>query len=414
MRCAMASGSSTVRSASIFSHSCSWIPTLAQRCHSATSRRSCTLGVSAACAAFRRCDGFFVVVPRRERRHVRERGAHVAQHPRGGLQREVRFLRERLGAPEELIEAVEALAAVAGFGLAGLLAPFRLARRLGIVPCALFGGGLFGAGPLLLFFLARASHFGFDHRLHGHLDRHDLLLQTHDHAHDDFGLHGDDWFHDGGGGVAGGAFIELAQHGAGALGGALVLRARGDLFQIRSLHEAIHGGDDDLLELAVDGHGENVGPLVHAFERRLTNPFEGRVPGNRSEQMRVRGLFEPPERAKPDGFPRGSLRNLGERLIGDGIGQRVHRRQSFGFADALERIEGDVAQHAQRIVPHALVGVVARDPGQRRRVEQLGDRGTAHADVVVFPRGGHDLVVLAQRQLGHVRETHGRIRVILA
>ena len=41
-----------------------------------------------------------VVLLRRQRRHVGERGAHVAQRALGGLQREVRLLDERVGASE--------------------------------------------------------------------------------------------------------------------------------------------------------------------------------------------------------------------------------------------------------------------------------------------------------------------------
>jgi hypothetical protein len=104
----------------------------------------------------------FVVVPRRQRRDVGEGGFQVPKHPRCGLQREVRLLDERVGAPEQLVEAVEAVAAIPRFGLAGLLAALRLAGCLGLVPRALFGSGLFGGGLLQGAF---GGAFGFERGL---------------------------------------------------------------------------------------------------------------------------------------------------------------------------------------------------------------------------------------------------------
>jgi hypothetical protein len=74
----------------------------------------------------------------------------------------------------------------------------------------------------------------------------------------------------------------------------------------------------------------------------------------------------------------------------------------------------DIAQHVLRIGPHPGVRIVAGDGRQRRGIEQLRDGGAAHANVLVFARGGDDQLALAQRELGDVGEPHGRVRVVLA
>ena len=76
-----------------------------------------------------------VVVPRRQRRDVGERrSAHRASTRVADLEREVRLLDQCVGASEQLVEAVEAVAAIPRFGLVGLATALRLAGRLGLGP----------------------------------------------------------------------------------------------------------------------------------------------------------------------------------------------------------------------------------------------------------------------------------------
>ena len=93
--------------------------------------------------------------------------------------------------------------------------------------------------------------------------------------------------------------------------------------------------------------------------------------------------------------------------------ERVDRRDAFRFADALERLERDVAQHRRRLRPHALVRVVSRDRGQRRRIHQLGDRRAAHARVLVLARDLGEQLALVDRNLLDERQADRGVRVLV-
>ena len=87
------------------------MPTLAQRCQSATSRSSCTFGISAACAALSRLHDLFVVPPRRaaaaSRRAPR---ACRAARARPASARGRRARRAARLAADELLSSVERFA----------------------------------------------------------------------------------------------------------------------------------------------------------------------------------------------------------------------------------------------------------------------------------------------------------------
>jgi hypothetical protein len=72
------------------------MPTLAHRCHPATSRNSCTVGVNADCAAFQALQDLVVVLLGGQLRQRTERGAHVAQRTLAGFQRQILTGGERL------------------------------------------------------------------------------------------------------------------------------------------------------------------------------------------------------------------------------------------------------------------------------------------------------------------------------
>jgi hypothetical protein len=135
-----------LRSASIFSQSCSWIPTFAQRCHSETAQ-VLHLRRERGVRGFEAPDDVLVVLARGERRHVGDGVADVTQRTVGRLERHVFFSKQRLDSADQLVHPAQALATRSGLGLFGLPA----ARRL-------FRGGLFGglAGLALLDFASGA------------------------------------------------------------------------------------------------------------------------------------------------------------------------------------------------------------------------------------------------------------------
>ena len=73
------------------------------------------------------------------------------------------------------------------------------------------------------------------------------------------------------------------------------------------------------------------------------------------------GVRDPRQRSKRHDLAARRLRDLRERAE---IGQRIDRLEAVVFADALERLQRDVAQHAHRFGADGFVAVVARD---RRR-----------------------------------------------
>ncbi len=126
--------------------------------------------------------------------------------------------------------------------------------------------------------------------------------------------------------------------------------------------------------------------------------------------MRAAHLLEPCQRAPGDGLAQRGLGHLRERAC---VAQRLDGGEADAFVHAFKGIERDIAQHRERVVAHALVGVVAPNRRERLWIEELRDRRPSDARVVVVARGGDDLIALRHRQFGKIREPDRRIRIFL-
>ena len=207
------------------------------------------------------------------------------------------------------------------------------------------------------------------------------------------------------------ALVGLAQDAARPLRGALVLRAARNLFQLGSIREALHGRRRRLAELAVQHHAEHLEVIVERLERRPPYGFVLRMTRDRSEHVLIAVFDRARKRAMRGRFARRALGHYRQRSqIADGI----DRRQAFRFADPLERLERNVAQHRGRLGANALVAVARCDDGERTRIEQLRHRGAPHARVGIFARHLGEQLVVGQRDLLNEGEPDRRVRMLLA
>ncbi len=150
--------------------------------------------------------------------------------------------------------------------------------------------------------------------------------------------------------------------------------------------------------------------ILHAVERRRAQRLERPVARNRPERPHV-----------ADARQRRPRHPLARRALGDDRqrfrvaerGQRLDGREALGLADALERLERDVAQHVDRLASHGFVAVVARDARQRRRIHQLRRRRAPHARLLVLARHHRELLALVDRQLGDKRQPHRGIGMLV-
>src|SRR5581483_1938740 len=279
----------------------------------------------------------------------------------------------------------------------GLLrrAPFGRGRRLGALT---FGG--FGLGPLrrplTLGRVARALRL-FERARLGRTGRRRVLLRGHTRRL---------------GGLALGrlALVDLADDGTRALGGRLALRAVRDLLELAAIGHALHGRQRGLAELAVQRDADDLVVILQRVERRAPHRLLIRVLRNRPQHARIALVDDARQRADRGRFARRALRDGGE---GADVADRVDRRQALGFANPLERLERDVAQHRGGVGAHALVRVAGRNRRQRGRVEQFRDRRAADAGIGILARDLGEQRVLGQRNLLHERQANRWILVVL-
>jgi hypothetical protein len=151
-----------------------------------------------------------------------------------------------------------------------------------------------------------------------------------------------------------------------------------------------------------------VGPLAQPLERGAADGLERGVAGNRAERACV---ARPRERAQRDDLARRALGDLREHAR---VADRIDGLEAVGFRRALERLQGEIAQHAARGRADPLVAVVAGDDAERRRVQQLADRGTPDARILVLARDRRNQLAFVERKLGDVGESNSRVRMLVA
>ena len=366
----------------------------------------------------------------RQRRHRPEGILHVLQRAVGGLQREVVLGGKRLDAAEQIVHASQRLLAGAGIFLARLgVAPAHAAGRVvvarqhlavhvdakgGVTPFAahrvealarrlqvLVGGGRFGldhqfsqpAGATLAVALQRLLLGGFARGTRvvclGRCDRFDRRGRRLNRCvrSDRFSQGiavrrcrhlslrrfnrpcGHCCGHGGRGGrlrcLARGTFIGLAHVRTCPLRRALVPAAQLYLFELGAVGDEVERGQRRILEIAVHRDGQELvvrALLANLLERTHADRLERRMTRDRGERVHV---HDAGERARRRGFAGGRLRNLAEYLR---IGEGVDRLLALRFADFLERLEREVAQHRRGLGADAVVLVLAQHHGQRRRV----------------------------------------------
>ena len=204
-----------------------------------------------------------------------------------------------------------------------------------------------------------------------------------------------------------GALVSLAHDRPRALGRALVLCARGDLLELVPVGDPINRRERRVLEFAVQGDAEDLRLILECVEGRPPHGFVVAVPRDRTEGM---ALGHPRHRALRARFARCALRDAHQRLH---VSQRVDRGQALRFADAFERLERDVAEHANRLHPHALVDIVACDRGQHGRIHQLAHGRAPHTRIGILAGDFDQQIALVERSLLHEGEPNGGVGMLV-
>ena len=203
------------------------------------------------------------------------------------------------------------------------------------------------------------------------------------------------------------AFVHLPHDRPRALGRALVLRPRRDLIELGAVGNPLDRRCGGILELAVERHAQDFGVVLQRLERRAPHGLVLGMPRNRPEHVAVGHAGQRAQRRR---FARRALRDDDERL---GVDERVDGGEALRLAGAFERFERDVAQHGDRLRPHAFIRIVARHGGQRRRIHQLRDGGAAHARIGVLARDLGQQLPLVERNLLNEGQAHGGVGVFV-
>jgi hypothetical protein len=150
-----------------------------------------------------------------------------------------------------------------------------------------------------------------------------------------------------------------------------------------------------------------LGAFAQALERRPADRLAGGVTRDRAERVRVARARQ---RAQRDDL---AARGLGHLRQHPRIGDGIDGVEAVGLRRALERLERQVAQHLEGRAAHALVGIVAGDGAERRRLHQLGDGGAPYARILVLARDRGNRLAVVERQFGDKRQADGRVRMLV-
>ncbi len=172
-------------------------------------------------------------------------------------------------------------------------------------------------------------------------------------------------------------------------------------------------GERRVLELAVHRDRENLGVLrsfTQALERRAADGLARRVPRDRAERVRVARARQ---RAQRDDLAAGGLGDLRQHARHRAIASTASRLSDS--RRALERLERQVAQHARGPPPRTLSSASSRAmPPSAAGVHQLADGGAADTRVLVLARHRGNRLAVVERNLGDVRQSDGRIRMLVS
>ena len=193
---------------------------------------------------------------------------------------------------------------------------------------------------------------------------------------------------------------------ARALERALVLPARSDLLEISAIVEPLDRGDARVLEVAVERDADDLAAILQRRQRGEPDRLEPGVPGDRSE----RALANAAEGAQRHFLAKRRLRHRREHPR---VRERLDRGEAFRFGDAFERVEGDIPQHRQRLVPDIRIGIGFCHRRQRGRIHQLGHSRASHPSIHIVPGNLGEQVALVDRDFLYVGQADDGIGMLL-